>query len=72
MPHALLAHQRGESRRNSGACGFEIRPLSEMYLLRFYSSINVGLYFADSFHCTCINIVVPMVNYLQVNRGPWL
>ena len=32
----------------------KFRPLCEMYLLRFYSSINVGLYFADSFLSTFI------------------
>ena len=37
-----------------GLAVLKFRPLCEMYLLRFYSSINVGLYFADSFLSTFI------------------
>ena len=35
IPHALLARDRRESRRHSGACSFEISPTTQNLFVRF-------------------------------------
>ena len=41
-----------------GLAVLKFRPLCETFLLRFYTGINVGLYFADSFPSTFIVYII--------------
>ena len=81
IPHALLASDRRESRRQSGACSFKISPTTRNLFVRFNTGIEVGLsifrrLISINVHCiyrrTHIKTFEDDMHYLQVNRGPWL
>ena len=64
-----------------GLSVLKFRPLHEIYLLGFYTGINVGLsifrrLISINVHCiyrqTHIKTFKDDMHYLQVNCGPWL
>ena len=64
-----------------GLAVLKFRPLHEIYLLDFYTCINVGLsifrrLISINVHCiyrrTHIKTFKDDMQYLQGNRGPWL
>ena len=80
IPHAVLARDR---RLDDilGLAVLKFRPLHEIYLLGFYTGINLCLsifrrLISINVHCiyrrTHIKTFEDDMHYLQANRGPWL
>ena len=82
IPHALLARDRRGLDDILGLKVLKFRPLHKIYLLGFYTGINVGQsifrrLISINAHCiyyrrTHIKKVEDDMHFLQVNRGPWL